>query len=225
MVDTSWILHQYTSLSDLCLHSRPVSSSSFCSRWHHSARKGPHALHLVSQQSPQGCLRNSTNIFRVEHKSFQTLEGGKLAFAILRSSFLYVISTGRVESWPFPFCAPLSFMWSVLWRCGLSRVRKFLKPLSTFGLSSCRPDVMSAVACQSVHPFIPSDSGMAIQGHRRARSRNSAPVISQGSQWIWVEFGILLILVCLMNLMLIFFFYHVWSISKGEIPAKVILFN
>ena len=34
----------------------------FSSRWHRSARKGPYALHPVSQQSPQGCPRNSANI-------------------------------------------------------------------------------------------------------------------------------------------------------------------
>ena len=37
-------------------------SFSFSSRWHCHARKGPYALCPVSQQSPQGCPRNSANI-------------------------------------------------------------------------------------------------------------------------------------------------------------------
>ena len=32
-------------------------------------------LRPVSQQSPQGCPRNSANICLVEHRSFSTLEG------------------------------------------------------------------------------------------------------------------------------------------------------
>ena len=36
-------------------------SFSFSSRWRRSARNGPYALHPVSQQSPQGCPRNSAN--------------------------------------------------------------------------------------------------------------------------------------------------------------------
>ena len=51
-------------------------SFSFSSRWHRSARKGPYTPRPASQQSPQGCPRNSTNICPVEHRSFSTLEGG-----------------------------------------------------------------------------------------------------------------------------------------------------
>ena len=44
----------------------------------------------------------------------------------------------RVECWPLPFSTPLSFRRSVLWCSGLSMFRKFLKPLSTSALPSCR---------------------------------------------------------------------------------------
>ena len=51
----------------------------------------------------------------------------------------------RVECRPLPFSTPLSFRRSMLWCSGLSMLRKFLKPLSTSALPSCRPDVISAV--------------------------------------------------------------------------------
>ena len=51
----------------------------------------------------------------------------------------------RVECRPLPFSTPLSFRRSMLWCSGLSVLRKFLKPLSTSALPSCRPDVISAV--------------------------------------------------------------------------------
>ena len=61
-------------------------SSSFNSRWHRSVRKGPYSLRPVSQQSPQGCPRNSANICLVEHRSFSTLVGGLSAASFLHSS-------------------------------------------------------------------------------------------------------------------------------------------
>ena len=67
-------------------------SFSFCSRWHRSTRKGPYELRPVSQQSPQGCPRNSVNICLVEHRPFSTLEGGMSAASFLHSSFLQVIN-------------------------------------------------------------------------------------------------------------------------------------
>ena len=51
----------------------------------------------------------------------------------------------RVECRPLPFSTPLSFRRSMLWCSGLSVLRKFLKPLSTSALPSCRPDVIPAV--------------------------------------------------------------------------------
>ena len=41
-------------------------SFSFSSRWRRSTRKDPYALRPVSQQSPQGCSRNSANVCLVE---------------------------------------------------------------------------------------------------------------------------------------------------------------
>ena len=74
------------------------SSFIFSSRWHRSARKGPYASRPVSQQSPQGCSRNSANIRLVEHISFPTSEGGMAAASFLHSSFLQAISA--VMLWP-----------------------------------------------------------------------------------------------------------------------------
>ena len=51
----------------------------------------------------------------------------------------------RVECRPHPFSTPLSFRRPMLWCSGLSIFRKFLKPLSTSALPSCRPDVISTV--------------------------------------------------------------------------------
>ena len=65
---------------------------SFSSRWHRGARKGPYALRPVSQQSPQGCPRNSANICLVELRSFSTLEGGMSAASFLLSSFFQAVS-------------------------------------------------------------------------------------------------------------------------------------
>ena len=66
--------------------------SSFSLRWHRSAWKGPISLRPVSQQSSQGCPRNSANICMVEHRSFLTLEGGMSATSFLHSSFLQAIN-------------------------------------------------------------------------------------------------------------------------------------
>ena len=73
--------------SDNCARCHSFSFR-FSSRWHRSARKGPYALRPFSQQSPQGCPRNSANICLVEHRSFSTLEGGMSAASFLHSSFL-----------------------------------------------------------------------------------------------------------------------------------------
>ena len=45
----------------------------------------------------------------------------------------------RLECRLLPFSTPLSFRRSILWCSGLSMLRKFLKPLSTSALPSCRP--------------------------------------------------------------------------------------
>ena len=71
---------------------------SFSSRWHRNARRGPYALCIVSQQSPQGCPRNSASICLVEHRSFSTLEGGMSAASFLNSSFFQ--ATSAVKLWP-----------------------------------------------------------------------------------------------------------------------------
>ena len=67
---------------------RMATGFSFSSRWHLNARKGPYGLRPVSQQSPQGCHRNSANICLVEHRSFSTLKGGMSAASFLHFSLL-----------------------------------------------------------------------------------------------------------------------------------------
>ena len=73
-------------------------SFGFSSGWHRSARKGPYSLRPVSQQSPQGWPRSSSNICLVEHRSFSTLEGGMSAASFPHSSFLQAINA--VMLWP-----------------------------------------------------------------------------------------------------------------------------
>ena len=103
---TSVILHHvwsvqvsavYLLVTPVILHN-VIHSSSFSSKWHCSAWKGPYALNPISQQSPKGCPRNSASICLVEHRSFSTLEGGVLTSSFLHSSFLQAINS--VILWP-----------------------------------------------------------------------------------------------------------------------------
>ena len=114
-------------------------SFSFSSRWHRSARKGPYALRPVSQQSPQGCPRNSTNICLVEHRSFSALEGGMSAASFLHSSFLQAVSA------------------VMLWPVHIQKVPQASEHLCPAKLQT-RCDICSA--CQSICPFIPTDPGV-----------------------------------------------------------------
>ena len=114
-------------------------SFSFSSRWHCSARKGLYALRPVSQQSPQGCLRNSANICLVEHRSFWTLEGGMSAVSFLHSSFLQAVSA------------------VMLWLLCVEKVPQASEHLCPAKLQT-RCDI--CCACQSICPFIPTDSGV-----------------------------------------------------------------
>ena len=82
-------------IKNIMIEKRRIKNSfsfNFSSRWHRSARKGPYALRPVSQQSPQGCPRNSANICLVEHRSFSALEGGMSAASFLHSSFLQAVN-------------------------------------------------------------------------------------------------------------------------------------
>ena len=76
----------------------PCPSFSFSSRWRRSAGKGPYALRPVSQQSPQGCPRNSANICLVDHRSRQ--RNGDPAQGSIRRS----VSPGlTISRWtPYP---------------------------------------------------------------------------------------------------------------------------
>ena len=114
-------------------------SFSFSSRWHRSARKGPYALRPVSQQSPQGCPRNSANICLVEHSSFSAFEGGMSAASFLHSSFLQAVNA------------------VMLWLVRAEKVPQASEHLCPAKLQT-RCDI--CCACQSVCPFIPTDSGV-----------------------------------------------------------------
>ena len=113
-------------------------SFSFSSRWHHSARKGPYALRPVSQQSPQGCPRNSANICLAEHRSLSTLEGGMSAASFLHSSFLQAVSA------------------VMLWLVRVEKVPQASEHLCPAKLQT-RCDI--CCACQSICPFIPACPG------------------------------------------------------------------
>ena len=119
--------------------SKPASSFSFSfsSRWHRSARKGPYALRPVSQQSPQGCPRNSANICLVEHRSFSAFEGGMSAASFLHSSFLQAVNA------------------VMLWLVRAEKVPQASEHLCPAKLQT-RCDI--CCACQSICPFIPTDS-------------------------------------------------------------------
>ena len=110
------------------------------SRWHRSARKGPYALRPVSQQSPQGCPRNSANICLVEHRSFSTLEGGMSATSFLHSSFLQAISA------------------LMLWPVHVQKVPQASEHLCPAKLQT-RCEI--CCACQFICLFIPTDSGVS----------------------------------------------------------------
>ena len=111
---------------------------SFCTRWQCGARKGPYALPSVSQQSIHGCLRSSANVCLVEHRSFPTEAGGS-ASSFLHYSFFQAISV------------------VMLWPVHVQKVPQASKHLCPTMLQT-RCDI--SCACQSVCPFIPTDSVM-----------------------------------------------------------------
>ena len=68
------------------------NSFSFSSRCHRSAREGRYALRPVSQQSPQGCSRNTANVCLVGHRSVPTSEGGMSSASFLHPAFRQAIN-------------------------------------------------------------------------------------------------------------------------------------
>ena len=112
-------------------------SFSFSSRWHRSARKGPYALRPISQQSPEGCPRNSANICLVEHRSFSTLEGGMSAASFLHPSFLQAVNAVM-----------------------LVRVEKVPQASEHLCPAKLQTRCHICCACQSICPFNPTDSGV-----------------------------------------------------------------
>ena len=125
----------------VCVCVRVCFSFSFSSRWHRSARKGPYALRPVSQQSPEGCPRNSANTCTclVEHRSFSTLEGGMSAASFLHSYFLQAVIV------------------VMLWLVRFEKVPNASEHLCP-AKQQTRCDI--CCACQSICPFIPTDSGV-----------------------------------------------------------------
>ena len=117
-------------------------SFSFSSRWHRRARKGPYALRPVSQQTPQGCPRNSANICLVEHRSLSTLEGGMSAASFLHSSFLQAVNA------------------VMLWLVCVEKVPQASEHLCLAKLHTRCDMTDICCACQSIYPLIPTDSGV-----------------------------------------------------------------
>ena len=108
-------------------------SFSFSSKWHHSARKG------YTRSVPFLCGLPKVALETVPMFVWLNTDRSR---------------PRRVECRPLPFSTPLSFRRSVLWFSDLSMFRKFLKPLSTSALPSCRPGVISAVlACLPARSF------------------------------------------------------------------------
>ena len=96
-------------------------------------------LRPISQQSPQGCPRNSANTCPVEHRSFSTLEGGMSATSFFHSSFLQAINA------------------VMFWLVRLEKVPQASEHLCPAELQT-RCEI--CCACQSICPFIPTDSGV-----------------------------------------------------------------
>ena len=88
---------------------------------------------------PQGCPRNSSNICLSENTSFSTLEGGMSISFFLHSSFLQVISA--VMLWPV-------------------HVQKVPQASEHFCPAKLQTRCDICCACQSICPFIPTDSGV-----------------------------------------------------------------
>ena len=98
-----------------------------------------HTHSAPSQQSPQSCPRNSTNICLVEHKSFPIPEGGMSAASLLHSSFLQAISA------------------VMLWPVHVQKVPQASEHLCPAMLQT-RCDI--CCACQSICLFFPTDYGV-----------------------------------------------------------------
>ena len=120
-------------------------------------------LRLVSQQSPQGCPGNSTNICLVEHRSFSTLEGGMSASSFLHSSFLRVINAvmtleGGMSASSFLHSSFLRVINAVmLWPVHVQKVPQASEHLCPAKLQT-RCD--TCCACQSICLFIPTYYGV-----------------------------------------------------------------
>ena len=95
------------------------------------ARKDQYTLHPVSRQSPYGCSQNSADICLVEHRSFMA--------SFLHSSFLQAINA------------------VMLWPVHVQKVPQASEYPCPAKLQT-RCDI--CFACQSICPFIPTDSGL-----------------------------------------------------------------
>ena len=124
-------------LSQMAIRLSVQPSFSLSSKWHRSARKGPNALHPVSQESSQGCSRNSASVCLVEHRSFLTSEYRMSAASSLHS-FLRAINAVMLR--------PVHFQ-------KFPQASEHLCPAKL----QTRCDI--CCACQSICLFIPTDSG------------------------------------------------------------------
>ena len=95
--------------------------------------------HRAPPLPPKSCLQNSTKVGLVEHISFLTSEGGTSVMFFVYLSFLH---------------------------SGLSMFRKFLKPLSTSTLPSCRLAVLSIMSA-----FLSACSLNIMPGTRQGKTK------------------------------------------------------
>ena len=67
-------IQKYVKKYQNCEHNTQLSKmnqlpvSTFRTRWHYRARKGPYAFSPDFQQSPQNCLRNKTNLCVIKYR-------------------------------------------------------------------------------------------------------------------------------------------------------------
>ena len=129
----------YAHTQTLASEREHVSSSSVHSKWHDSTLKGSNALHLVCQQSSQGCLETTPKMIWLNRNRFRPQR-----VELRAASFLH---------WR------TSFRRSMLW---LVRVQKVLKLLST-----CSCQAVDQLCCLLFSPiYLPVHSLWHGQGSR-----------------------------------------------------------
>ena len=130
------------------IHWGTLPVSSFSSRGHRSGRKGSCAPQPVSQQFPPRLSSISANVCLVEYRSLPTSEDGISSTSFFHSSSLQAVNA--------------KMLWSV-------HVRKNTQASEHLCPAKLQARCDICCACQSICPFIPTDSRM----HRAESPRKS----------------------------------------------------